>query len=58
MKVKNMPERANERRKKAFARMNPTDAAYKPTAAKILMSSSRGVRTKKDRRARAKFRGL
>lgn len=58
MKPMNMPERANDRRKKAFARMKPTDPAYDSTAAKIAMSSLRGVKTKKDRRGTGKFRGI
>ena len=58
MKPLNFPERANERRKRAFARMKPTDAAYDPTAAKIAMSSLRGVKTKKDRRGTGKLRGF
>lgn len=58
MKPVNFPDRANERRKKAFARMKPKDAAYEQTAAKISMSSLRGVKTKKDRRGTGKFRGI
>lgn len=56
MKPVNFPDRANERRKKAFGRMNPKDPAYQPTAEKISMMSLRSVKTKKDRRAKAKFR--
>ena len=58
MKPKNFPDRANERRKRAFARMKPKDAAYEPTAAKISMSSLRGVKTKKDHSVGAKLRGV
>jgi hypothetical protein len=58
MKPRNFPDRANERRKRAFEKMKPSDAAYDSTAAKISMSSLRGVKTKKDNRSKAKFRGI
>lgn len=56
MKIADFPARINRRRIRAIAHMDTGSQAYANTARKIIDPTlARGVRTKKDRSARAKF---